>query len=60
VPVGTGLAGPIAATLGTRAVLSTVAGLAVLVTVSTLAIPAVWRVRGAFLEPSRTFARERI
>ncbi len=46
-PVGMGLAGPIAAALGTRAVLGTVAGIAVLVTVGTLVIPAVWRVRGA-------------
>lgn len=46
-PVGMGLAGPIAAALGTRAVLGTVAGIAVLVTVGTLVIPAVWRVHGA-------------
>ena len=46
-PVGMVLAGPIAAALGTRSVLSVVAGVAVLVTVATLLIPAVWRVHRA-------------
>ncbi|MEV0606211.1 MFS transporter [Polymorphospora rubra] len=53
VPIGTGLAGPIAAALGTRTVLGAIAVAAVLVTVGTLAVPATWRIRTASTpEPS--------
>ncbi|MGW5669686.1 MFS transporter [Micromonospora sp. NPDC003776] len=45
VPLGTGLAGPVAAALGTPAVLSGVGLITVLITVATLAVPATWRIR---------------
>jgi MFS family permease len=51
-PVGAGLAGPVAAALGTRAVLGGIALIAVLITVATLAIPAVWGIRSTPAEPS--------
>lgn len=41
------LAGPVAAALGTRAVLGGVALITVLITVATLAVPATWRIRSA-------------
>ncbi|HEX6970402.1 MAG TPA: MFS transporter [Micromonosporaceae bacterium] len=44
-PIGMGLAGPIAAALGTHVVLGGVAVIAVLVTIGTLAVPATWRIR---------------
>jgi MFS family permease len=45
-PIGMGLAGPIAASFGTYAVLGTATGIAVVATIGTLAVPAVWRIRG--------------
>ncbi|MFB9234091.1 MFS transporter [Plantactinospora siamensis] len=47
VPIGTGLAGPVATALGTGPLLGGIALVAVLVTVATLAVPATWRVRPA-------------
>lgn len=46
-PLGTGLAGPAAELLGTAPVLLGCAAVAVLLTVATLPVPAVWRVRDA-------------
>jgi len=44
VPIGTGLAGPIAEALGTRTVLGDIALIAVFLTAATLAVPATWRI----------------
>jgi hypothetical protein len=46
-PIGIGLAGPVAAALGTRTVLGAVAVIALLITIATLAIPAVWHAGSA-------------
>ena len=56
VPIGTGFAGPIAAALGTRAVLGGVAVIAVVVTLATLTVPDTWRVGSAPVQPEPSVA----
>lgn len=56
VPIGTGLAGPIAAGLGIRTTLNGITLTIVLITATTLAIPATWRLRStppSPLQPTR-------
>ncbi|MFB4277073.1 MFS transporter [Nonomuraea sp. MTCD27] len=51
-PLGMGLAGPVAAALGTRPVLVGCAAFAILLTAAVLLVPAVWRVRGHRRRPT--------
>lgn len=53
-PIGMGLAGPIAASVGSGAVLGTAAGAALVVTLGTLAVPAAWRLTA--VPPAQTSA----